>query len=194
MKKRILTPNMSEKLILAGIEELNQYGLQAFSVRRIARRCGISCSAPYKHFSNKHGFISAIIEYINMRWLSRLESVKLHCGPGPRAQLVAISLEYIRFLVENSSFRSIIMMNYGAAGMRDSQYPVSSRLSSQILDIISEYCREVDMSDEDRFRKTFAVRSFIYGAAFLFDNGELEYTTENMNMVEKCIEREFDIV
>lgn len=191
MEKHTMTEHMRDKLILAGISELNQYGLQAFSVRRIARKCDVSCAAPYKHFSNKQGFITAIIEYINEKWAERLHSLTEIYRSGPREQLIAISLEYIRFLVENSNFRSIIMMKHTDIDP-DSSLP-RSRVSRQSTDIISEYCREVGMSPEDRLRKTFAVRSFIYGAAFLFDNGELEYNSKNMEMVKTCIEREFDI-
>lgn len=191
MENPAISAHMRDKLILAGISELNQYGLQAFSVRRIARQCDVSCAAPYKHFSNKQGFITAIIEYINRKWAERLLSLKEICKSGSRNQLVAISLEYIRFLVENSNFRSILMMKRSDIDP-ESNIP-RSRVSEQTTDIISEYCREVNMSPEDRLRKTFAVRSFIYGAAFLFDNGELEYTPENMDMVKTCIEREFDI-
>lgn len=38
-----------ETLILAGLEELNEYGVQHFSTRRVAKACGVSCAAPYKH-------------------------------------------------------------------------------------------------------------------------------------------------
>ena len=33
----------------------------------------------------------------------------------------------------------------------------------------------------------------IYGAALMFDNGELPYTQENVEMVSYCIDREFDV-
>lgn len=49
------------------------------------------------------------------------------------------------------------------------------------------------MPPEVRHRKLFVVRSLIYGAALMFDNGELEYTEENVQMVARCIDREFDL-
>ena len=66
-------------------------------------------------------------------------------------------------------------------------------VSRQTYDLISKYCREVEMSDEDRTRKTFAVRSLIYGAALMLDNGELESTPENYDMIARSIDREFDL-
>lgn len=35
-------------LIEAGIAEIDRVGVSDFSVRRVARECGMSCAAPYK--------------------------------------------------------------------------------------------------------------------------------------------------
>ena len=44
-----------------------------------------------------------------------------------------------------------------------------------------------------RSEKTYIIRSLIYGAALMFDNGEMEYNEENMNYVKYSIDREFDL-
>ena len=63
--------SVREQLILAGIQEIDQYGLKDFSVRRIAGKCGVSCAAPYKHFEDRQSYFAAIIEYINGLWHER---------------------------------------------------------------------------------------------------------------------------
>ena len=45
----------------------------------------------------------------------------------------------------------------------------------------------------DRYRKTFIVRSLIYGAALMIGNGQLERSDATYNMVKQTIEREFEI-
>ena len=54
-----------EQLLLAGIDDINQNGIQNFSVRRVANACGVSCAAPYKHFEDKPAFLAAIVDYID---------------------------------------------------------------------------------------------------------------------------------
>jgi AcrR family transcriptional regulator len=51
-----------EQLIRAGLQELNEYGIQNFSTRRVAKRCGVSCATPYKHFKDTQEFIAAILD------------------------------------------------------------------------------------------------------------------------------------
>ncbi|MEA4972493.1 MAG: TetR/AcrR family transcriptional regulator [Candidatus Metalachnospira sp.] len=183
--------NLHDQLILAGIEELNQYGIHSFSVRRIANKCGVSCAAPYKHFSDKQNFIAEIIMYINAKWYERQKLIIEKYPSLIRKQIVEICLEYIRFLLENSQFRSIIMLKYDEFDKKYSS--LRNKLSICSYELVSKYAKEVNMPPEIKLRKTFIIRSILYGAALMFDNGELEYTEENMKMVAYSIEREFDL-
>lgn len=42
-----------ERLILAALDVIEEVGFARFSLRRVASVCGLSCSAPYKHFKTK---------------------------------------------------------------------------------------------------------------------------------------------
>ena len=176
------------QLIEAGMDELNEYGYQNFSVRRIAAKCGVSCAAPYKHFKDKHNFVAAILEHINTIWTARQEAVIEKFAGDKRRQIVEISLEYIRFLVEVPYFRSAIMLkdeNFDKEFNRP-----RGRLSAISRQLIIDYCDDNGIPDSVRLAKTFVIRSLIYGAALMFDNGEFEYSADNMEMVRRAIDHE----
>ncbi len=179
-------------MILAGIEELNQNGIQRFSVRRVANICGVSCAAPYKHYKDKQSFIAAILTYIDEKWEARQNTVTKQFAAAPtREKLLNVCMEYIRFLVENPHLRSIIMFKLD---VNDKEFSIlRGKLSKPTYALVSQYCTEVGMSADVRRRKTFVVRSLIYGAALMFDNGELAYTPENQEFVAYSIDREFDL-
>ena len=59
--------------------------------------------------------------------------------------------------------------------------------------IVLKYCRQVGMPQEVMRWKLYVVRSLIYGASLMFDNGELEYNEKNMAYVKFTIDREFDL-
>ncbi|NLH02253.1 MAG: TetR/AcrR family transcriptional regulator [Clostridiales bacterium] len=183
--------SVRQQLIIAGIEEINNYGIQGFSVRRIANKCGVSCAAPYKHFKDRNSFVAAIIEYINNQWAERQRKILADIPSNTRKQLVAVSIEYVRFLLENPHFRSIIMLKDEEF---DNTYKnMRSQLSGMSLKLINQYCKETNIPENIAKRKIYIIRSLIYGAALMFDNGELEYTEENMRIVEFSIDREFDL-
>ena len=182
---------VSERLILAGIGEIEKNGIQGFSLRKAAMLCGVSCAAPYRHFKDKADFLMGILKYINEKWAERQAAVVSRYEGDVRRQLTEISLEYIRFLVENPHFRSIIMLK--DADMDPDFIKMKSKLSGVTTELINQYCSQTNMSDKTRIFKTFVVRSLIYGAALMLDNGELEYTEKNFELVEKSIDREFDL-
>ena len=191
MSEKSTRKNLQEELIIAGIDELNKNGFKNFSVRRIASICGVSCAAPYKHFKDKNDFMASIIEYINFRWARRqLTIVKKYHG-NIRKQLVEISLDYIRFLVENPYFRSVLMM-------KDDEFDrdfenLKAQMSKRVLKLINRFCTESGMTPETAQKKFYIVRALIYGASLMFDNGETEYTEENLQIFAGAIEREFDL-
>ena len=179
------------RLLQAGIQELNRHGVQAFSVRRVAAQCGVSCAAPYKHFADKQSFIAAILEYISAEWAARQQTVLSRCPDQPAQKILELGVEYVRFLVENPQFRAIIMLNFAGADQRFRA--LRAKLNRQIYILVLQYCKEAGMTRQIRRRKIYVVRSLIYGAALMFDNNELEYNEENMQMVRYCLEREFSL-
>lgn len=184
--------NTREALILAGLEELNEYGIQHFSTRRVAKACGMSCAAPYKHFKDSHEFIAKILGYINRLYDAEQTVLLEKCKhDSAREQLVQVSMHYIRFLTEHPAFRRIVMQSFQDC---DEEYRVlRGQMSIKTYEVVSRYCEEVQMPPDVRKRKTFIVRAIIYSAALFFDNGELEYNEKNMEQVRGLLEREFDL-
>lgn len=182
---------LREKLLQAGVEELHQHGFDNFSVRRIAAKCGVSCAAPYKHFADKHAFITAIFEHVNEQWLIIEAQVLADCADSIREKLLAICIAYIRFLVENPQFRSIVMM--AGDGFHESFRVQRCKLTDKTTELVEQYAAAISITPEARHRKLYVARSLIYGAALLFDNGDMPMTEENLQMVRNCIDREFDL-
>lgn len=186
--------NLREALILAGIDEINTFGVTVFSIRRVAEACGVSCAAPYKHFKDKRDFIAAIIQYVNGLWAERqaeiLDEVTRE-GGGLREQLVAVTVGYICFLMEKPYFRSILML-------KDEQFDniyhrMRGQLSSRSQQLEEAYFAEVGMDEPTKMRKLYTVRALLFGTIFMMDTGELEYSDETMVMVARTIDREFDL-
>lgn len=183
--------SVRDRLISAGIEEIAKNGIQNFSVRKVAEACGVSCAAPYKHFKNRQSFIAAVIEYINARWFDVQKTVMEKYDGDIRRQIVESAMSYIRFLVENPDFRSIIMLTTKGENKEFSN--LRSNLSNFSKELATKYCIEQGIPIDVQKRKTYVIRSLIYGAALMFDNGQMEYTKEHIDDVKMCIDREFDL-
>ena len=190
MSNDIKRANKREELIIAGINEISRSGIAGFSMRRAAENAGVSWAAPARHFGGKQGFIAAIIDYVNAQWHDEQMRILDRCGSDIREKLVSFSIGYIKFLVEKPHFRSILMLKDDEL---DNTYQGRGRTTELTLQLVDEYCRKVGMDEHTRLRKFYIVRSLIYGASLMFDNGELPYSDTVLEIVRQSIDREFDL-
>lgn len=186
------TTNLKEALILAGLNEINTHGVNGFSIRRVADACDVSCAAPYRHFESKRDFIAAIIDFVNDRWAERQEEVYNNCKNDLKEQLKEISINYIKFLMENPIYRSVLMLK--DEEFDNLYHKKRTQFGSLSQSLEAELQASLGLSEEVWKRKLMAVRSLIFGAVFLFDAGEFEYNEKNMEFIRFTIEREFEIL
>ena len=87
-------PETKEKFIDAALEELYLYGTAGFSIRNVAKTCGLSCAAPYRHFKSKNELIEEVIAAVADRWKARVDSLLKNHSGSTRQKLLDISIEY----------------------------------------------------------------------------------------------------
>ncbi len=182
-----------EKFITAAVCELEEHGVSDFSIRRVARRCGLSCAAPYKHFESRDELMLEVIRHIHKKWRAILEdTVKAHGEESLRSQLVSVCMAYLTFLCTYPEYQTIIFMNDRVfpAAMREEK----GRLSTAAETLIANYCDSVKMPKPVLRRKRFAILSYLYGAAVMINSGVMAFDSESMMLVRESIEREFDSV
>lgn len=183
--------NMRELLIHAGIDEINAHGVTKFSVRRVAEACKVSCAAPYKHFKDKREFIAAIIDYVNEQWAQRQREVLAGCGDSLREQIVEVTVNYVRFLMEKPYFRSILMLK--DEEFDNIYHKLRGQISSRSQQLEQEFFASSGMDIPTQRRKLHLVRALMFGTIFMFDTGELEYSEEVLGNFRFNIDREFDL-
>ena len=183
--------NLREALILAGIEEINEFGANEFSVRRIAKACHVSTAAPYKHFKDKKEFISAIIDYVNAQWADVQDQVIASCDPHPRTQMVEVAVAYVKFLMEKPYYRQILILKN--ADFDNLYHRKPGEINSRTEQIMASVRETYQLSDDVWERKKLMVRSLIFGSVFLFHSGEFTYNETTLEHIRYLIDREFEV-
>lgn len=186
-KMTIKNDDLRDALIIAGIGELESHGLSAFSLRRVAAECGVSCAAPYRHFKSKDDLILAIIMYINRRWTLLFDHICLTFEGDTRRALTEVCVANIRFWIANPNFRSILMLD--DKSLDSLQLREKSKLTEGVRGLVLRYCDEKGVGRDDGSRMVFSLLSIIYGAVQMIGSGEMENNSTEMNMIKECIER-----
>ncbi len=170
--------SVRNRLILAGLKELESRGVKEFSVRRVAEECGVSCAAPYRHFKDKEAFISDIILYVMDGWKLLSDQIS-DVFKDDKASLVAeLALAGLRFWIANGNFRTVLMNTSkggAASSMRDFDRP--------IIEAVRAYCTDHPEKDADVL--IFKVITMLYGAVVLVDEGydSADHAAENLKTI-----------
>lgn len=105
--------------LIAGAEEmLAETGAEGFSLRHLAKRVGVSHSAPAHHFGDAHGLLCALAAAGFRRLLAAMEAREAGAGPDPASRLLASGLGYVDFA---ESAPALFQLMFGS--LRDGREP-----------------------------------------------------------------------
>ena len=181
-----------ERFLKAAVAELQEHGISDFSIRRVAKRCDVSCAAPYKHFESRNDLLLEVVKFINKKWITIFEqTVSSHSDKPLKVQIVAVCMAYLTFLCTYPEYQTILFMN--DKGFPPDVLAEKGKLSKESERLIKEYCESVNMPDDVLFRKKLVIRSLLNGSAILIYSGELPFESNTMGFIRANVEREFEI-
>ena len=178
-----------ERLIQAGIQELEANGQHGFSLRRVAQQCGVSCAAPYKHFKNKGELVEAIAQHYNAQWAQRQREVMDRTEKDITRQLQEVCKEYLRFLLDNPNYCILVTLTDAATGKWYMHSLFDGSTPSKRL--VQEYCAMHHMPPETAHVKVVLLRGLFFGVAMLVGSGELELSEERIELLYREINSAF---
>ena len=174
-----------ERLIQAGIQELEENGLNSFSLRRVAQRCGVSCAAPYRHFKDKSALLQAIAEQYNAQWSRRQARILEAVGDDLDRQLQEICKEYLRFLLDNPNFCLLVTWMDAATSKWQLRHLLDN--SSPSKKLIQKFCDAHNMTPETAHIKISLLRGLLFGVAMMVGAGELELNEDSLDALYREI-------
>lgn len=100
--------NLRKALVDAGIELLDEGGIEALTLRKCAARAGVSHAAPAHHFKGLKGLVTAIVSRGYLLFAAEMNANIEAADDGPISRLRGCSQGYVKFSRENKALASII--------------------------------------------------------------------------------------
>ncbi|MBX3578955.1 MAG: TetR/AcrR family transcriptional regulator [Rhizobiaceae bacterium] len=93
--------DLRKALLEAAERELDEKGIEAFSLRGVAKRAGVSHAAPAHHFKDTAALLTALAAVAAERFYHAMKARQAMARPDPHAQFIASGVGYIDFAVQN---------------------------------------------------------------------------------------------
>ncbi|MFE4961449.1 TetR/AcrR family transcriptional regulator [Streptomyces sp. NPDC056660] len=148
---------------------LEEDGSAALSLRAVARRAGVSATAPYRHFADRDALVSAVAAE-GYRELAR-DLAAAHPSPATPDDLAAVAAAYVRFALDHPAlFRTMFA---------EPCDPTSEERVAATA-VISEYVHGIvrgAFPDADADALSTTAWALVHGLAFLHLDGKLDAST-----------------
>lgn len=165
---------LKQALIEAGIEILAHEDVKHFSLRQVAKRAGVSHSAPYAHFADKQALIAAIATEGHKYMHAIITEIIDQYPEDPLRQLVEASYAYLDFGLEKSD---LFKITYGGAVENEHDHPDLVEMAQKSFTAIRELvarCQQAGIfpTGDDRLIAS-NVWGSIYGLVTLLQQGQV---------------------
>lgn len=176
--------NLKAELIQAAVGIIQAEGVEALTLRGLAKVTGVSRTAPYRHFKDKEELIAAIAEE-GFRLLNEAMSRVVDSIPNegtnipesfPLESIIAQSIEYVRF-AQNYSSHFKVMFSFNRETLAE-QEGLLREASKSLGGLISsvEACQEAQLvKPGDSFQIAVSAWSLIHGYGNLVSQGLFEF-------------------
>jgi AcrR family transcriptional regulator len=112
--------DLKNALIKAGIEILAKEGVNGLSLRKVARKAGVSHAAPYAHFADKQALVAAIATDGHQKIHEKIVRIMEQYPDDPLRQLVETAWAYAEFGFEEPDHFKI---TFSGAVEKERDYP-----------------------------------------------------------------------
>jgi AcrR family transcriptional regulator len=165
--------NLRTALLAQAERTARERGIQALSLRELAREIGVSHSAPRRHFPDRQALLDALAEAGFARLGDELRSAVEGAGDGFQARLQATASAYVRFATQDAAL--LELMFTGKHGEQSGAlHEAADRAFSVMLELIEQGQREGALERGPSERVGLVLFATIQGIAALVTGGMLD--------------------
>ncbi|MGW1177434.1 TetR/AcrR family transcriptional regulator [Kitasatospora sp. NPDC002543] len=153
----------------AARELLEEDGSAGLSLRAVARRAGVSATAPYRHYADRDALVSAVAAQGYAELADHLAAA--HPSPRTPEDLAEVAVAYVRFALERPAlFR--VMFAEPCDPTNDERVAATAAIWEYVRGIVHGV-----FPDSGPEALSTAVWAVVHGLAFLHLDGKLDAST-----------------
>jgi AcrR family transcriptional regulator len=188
--------DLKEALIKNGLKLFDEEGYDKFSMRKVAKACGVSQTAPYRHFENKDSLIIAIISQAYHKFDQVLKEAIQRYPDDASSQLREMAYLYVKFFVENPEYLKFFFFSdvNKSIKMAKGNYSLFENMEQPyktFINAVESYKAGNDTNGINKQADTnalvLACWGLAHGIAILITRDDFQYSGDCMELVRKII-------
>lgn len=174
-------------LLKAAEQELNDNGLERFSLRGVARAAGVSHAAPAHHFGDATGLLTALAVVGWQRFLATQKRHEARAEPEPLAQLVAATIGYAAFAKSHTALFQLIFSSSRPDRCDAAFQAAGDAAFNHLVDLVTAVTGKDAAEDCETLTDVLATWSLIHGLSHLLNNDYLADISQSKRAREEAI-------
>lgn len=180
--------NLKQALLEASRDILEHEGLEALSLRAVARHVGVSQTASYSHFADKRALLVAVALDGFQRFGARLSSESRRAGSNME-RLLALARGYVGFALDNPALFRLMFGAHSSELLEDPTLQQAAQATyQQLSDAIAKRLGPGAVEPKRLQSATLAAWSLVHGLSQLLLDGRVALADaseeERMALVE----------
>jgi AcrR family transcriptional regulator len=185
--------DLKTELIRKGLVILNKEGVDAFSMRKVAKACNVSQTAPYRHYKDKEELIAAITLAAMRAFNERLKQAVMDPSADPRQQLKDMGITYIYFFVENPEYLQLLFLSDIHKALSKSRQMFSGADSEHPFSVLMQTVKRYKASYEDARTEEELLMycwGLVHGISILIVRNQIPFRGDYMALARSLIQNE----
>lgn len=164
--------NLRAALLGEAERTLREQGIDALSLRDLARQAGVSHGAPRRHFADRQALLDALAEAGFARLGDEVRAAIDDAGEDYQARLRAAATAYVRFAIRDTALLEL-MFAAKNAGPSAALRETSERLFTAVGDLIRQGQQADQLPPGDPERLRLLLVATLQGIAALITSGRV---------------------
>jgi AcrR family transcriptional regulator len=183
--------DLRNALIAAGREMLIEEGVADLDLRKVARRVGVSRTAPYRHFADKRALLAAIAEDGFRDLTAAVQEGLDEADPSARARLTHLVAAYVRFgLAHPARMREMFSGLTIDRALYPELYAASKAAFAPLLRVITDGQTRGELRVMDVEAAAIACWSQMHGLTMLLLEQQIPDASEQVidGLIQTCVD------
>lgn len=156
--------DLRNTLLAIAAELLAEDGVHALSLRKMAKRAGVSHNAPYMHFADKEAVLAAIAEEGFRLLTIDVESAISQAENSTRQKLIAASQAYVNFALNHPNHLQVMFRPVDVA-KAPNLLEVSKASLNRLFELVKSGQEQGELGAADTYEMTKAIWAMVHGVS-----------------------------